>query len=141
MYITMTYAIVDAARSQLVFARAGHELPLLAQTGPHGFRHQFVGSEGMPLGLVDPEVFDAVITDREETFGAGALLLLFTDGLTEAPNDDGREFGSARLADAVRSAHEQPAAAINTAIMRAVSTFSRGEPRDDFTLLTLKRRI
>ncbi|HLP26097.1 MAG TPA: SpoIIE family protein phosphatase, partial [Acidobacteriota bacterium] len=60
--------------------------------------------------------------------------------LTEAPNDDGREFGSARLADTVRATHEQPAAAINTAIMKAVSTFSRGEPRDDFTLLTLKHR-
>lgn len=140
MYITMTYAIVDAARSQLVFARAGHELPLLADTGMRGFRHEFVGSEGMPLGLVDPEVFDEVIADRAAPFGAGALLVLFTDGLTEAPNDDGREFGSARLADAVRSAHEQPAAAINTAIMKALSTFSRGEPRDDFTLLTLKRR-
>lgn len=140
MYITMTYAIVDAARSHLVFARAGHELPLLAVAEARSLRHQFVGSEGMPLGLVDPEVFDAVIADREVAFGAGALLVLFTDGLTEAPNDDGREFGSARLADAVRATHEQPASAINTAIMKAVSTFSRGEPRDDFTLLTLKRR-
>ncbi len=140
MYITMTYVIVDAARSQLVLARAGHELPLLADSGAHGFRHEFVGSEGMPLGLVDSEVFDAAIADREAPFGVGALLVLFTDGLTEAPNDDGREFGSARLADAVRSVHEQPAAAINTAVMKAVSTFSRGEPRDDFTLLTLKHR-
>jgi sigma-B regulation protein RsbU (phosphoserine phosphatase) len=141
MYITMTYAIVDTAHSQLVFARAGHELPLLAETTPSGFRYAFAGSDGMPLGLVDPEVFDAAIVDREAAFGAGALLVLFTDGLTEAPNDDGREFGSARLADAVRTAHERPAAAINTAIMKAVSTFSRGEPRDDFTLLTLKRRF
>lgn len=140
MYITMTYAIVDVARSHLVFARAGHELPLLAETGPRGFRHAFVGSEGMPLGLVDSEVFDAVIEDREAGFGAGAVLVLFTDGLTEAPNDDGREFGNARLADAVRAAQDQPAAGINTAIMKAVSSFSRGEPRDDFTLLTIRHR-
>lgn len=140
MYITMTYAIVDAARSHVVLARAGHELPLLAVAEPRGFRHEFVGSEGMPLGLVEPDVFDAVIADREVAFGAGALLVLFTDGLTEAPNDDGREFGSVRLADAVRATHEQPAAAINTAIMKALSTFSCSEPRDDFTLLTLKRR-
>lgn len=140
MYITMTYAIVDVSRSHIVFARAGHELPLLAETRGNSFRHQFIGSEGMPLGLVESEVFDAVIADRDANFGVGAVFVLFTDGLTEAPNDDGREFGSVRLADAVRGAHDRPAAAINTAIMKAVSSFSRGEPRDDFTLLTIKRR-
>lgn len=140
MYITMTYAIVEVARSQVVFARAGHELPLFAEATGRDFRAQFVGSEGMPLGLVDSDVFDAAIADRVLSFGPGATLVLFTDGLTEAPNDDGREFGNTRLADAVRAAHDQPAAAINTAIMKAVSSFSCGEPRDDFTLLTIKRR-
>lgn len=140
MYVTMTYAILDPARSQLVFARAGHELPLLARTIGADFRHEFVGSEGMPLGLVDSEVFDVVIADRAADFGVGTTLVLFTDGLTEAPNEDGREFGNARLADALRANRDQPAAAVNTAIMKAVSSFSRGEPRDDFTLLTIRRR-
>lgn len=140
MYVTMTYAIIDATRSQLVFARAGHELPLLARTVGAEFWHEFVGSEGMPLGLVDSDAFDAVIADRTVGFGVGGTLVLFTDGLTEAPNDDGREFGNARLADVVRVNREQPAAAINAAIMKAVSSFSRGEPRDDFTLLTIRHR-
>ncbi|MBI2512893.1 MAG: SpoIIE family protein phosphatase [Opitutae bacterium] len=140
MYVTMTYAIIDVARSHLVLARAGHELPLLAQTNARSFAHEFVGSDGMPLGLVDGEVFDAVIADRELSFGAGAVLVLFTDGLTEAPNDDGREFGNTRLADTVRSAYDQPASDINATILRAVSSFSRGEPRDDFTLLTIRNR-
>ncbi len=140
MYVTMTYAIIDAARSQVVFARAGHELPLLARTVGSEFSHEFLGSEGMPLGLVDGEVFDGAIVDREVGFGVGGTLVLFTDGLTEAPNDDGREFGNARLADVVRANRDQPAAAVNTAIMKAVSSFSRGEPRDDFTLLTIRHR-
>lgn len=141
MYVTMTYAIIDAARSYLVFARAGHELPLLVRTVGAEFWHEFVGSEGMPLGLVDSDVFDAVIADREVGFGVGGTLVLFTDGLTEAPNEDGREFGNARLADTVRANRDQSAAIVNTAIMKAVSSFSRGEPRDDFTLLTIRHRV
>lgn len=141
MYVTMTYAIVDVARSRLVFARAGHELPLVARGRGSAFASEFVGSEGMPLGLVEAEVFEAVIADRELEFRPGAMLVLFTDGLTEAPNDDGREFGNARLADVLRTVHELPAAAMNAAILKAVSSFSMGEPRDDFTLLTLKRQI
>jgi sigma-B regulation protein RsbU (phosphoserine phosphatase) len=140
MYVTMTYAIVDAARGELVLARAGHELPLVTRKSAAGFTHEFLGSEGMPLGLVETDVFETVIADRLVAFGSGATLVLFTDGLTEAPNDDDREFGNARLADVVRASQDLPAAGVNTAIMKAVSSFSRGEPRDDFTLLTIKHR-
>lgn len=140
MYVTITYAIIDAARGSIVFARAGHELPLLGRKQGHEFVTEFVGSEGMPIGLVDAEVFDAAIEDRTLSFPNEALFVLYTDGVTEAPNADGREFGSVRLADTIRSACEQSAAGVNSAIMRTVSSFSRGEPRDDFTLLTLRRR-
>lgn len=140
MYVTMTYAVIDAARSRFVFARAGHELPLVGWKRGGEFVQEFVGAEGMPLGLVDAEIFDAVIVDREVPFPRDSLLVLFTDGLTEAPNEDGREFGGARLTDVLRVSRDLPSAGINTAIMRAVSSFSRGEPRDDFTLLTIKHR-
>jgi len=140
MYVTMTYAVIDAARSRFVFARAGHELPLVGWKRGGEFVQEFVGAEGMPLGLVDAEIFEAVIADREVAFPRDSMLVLFTDGLTEAPNEDGREFGGARLTDVLRAARDLPSAEINTAIMKAVSSFSRGEPRDDFTLLTIKHR-
>ena len=141
MYVTMTYAVIDAPNARLVFARAGHELPLVGLKRGSEFTQEFLGADGMPLGLVEPEIFDAAIADRAEEFPAGALLVLFTDGLTEAPNEDGREFGNVRLADVVRASHELPAAGLNSAILRALSSFSRGEPRDDFTLLTIRHRM
>jgi sigma-B regulation protein RsbU (phosphoserine phosphatase) len=142
MYITMTYGVVDAAKNQLTLARAGHELALLSrrdgQTGL--FVSEYVGSEGMPVGLVNTELFDAAIADQTLVFAPGSTLVLYTDGLTEAPNEADKEFGSARLADALRAAHAGSAREINDGILHAVADFTRsGGLRDDYTLLTVKR--
>ncbi len=142
MYITMTYAVVDAGRNQVTVARAGHELTLVsrreAATGV--YRSEYIGSEGMPLGLVDAELFESVIEDKTLEFAPGSTLVLYTDGLTEAPNADEKEFGSARLADALRAGHAGSAARINDSILAAVEQFTgTAGLRDDYTLLTVKR--
>jgi sigma-B regulation protein RsbU (phosphoserine phosphatase) len=142
MYITMAYAVVDAGRNQVTVARAGHELTLLsrrdASTG--AYLSEYVGSEGMPVGLVDPELFDAAIEDRTLEFAPGSTLVLYTDGLTEAPNAEEKEFGGARLADALRAGHAGSAKDINDSILAAVERFAGPTGlRDDYTLLTVKR--
>ncbi|MEJ1971583.1 MAG: PP2C family protein-serine/threonine phosphatase [Lacunisphaera sp.] len=138
----MTYAVVDSATNTLVFARAGHERPLLSHrdhaTG--AFISDFFASEGMPLGLVDPGLFESVIEDRAVEFAPGSTLVLYTDGLTEAPNDKDQEFGGGRLADVLRTAHAGSASRINDAILQAVHHFAGTTGlRDDYTLLTVKR--
>ncbi len=142
MYITMTYAVVDAGKNQVTVARAGHELTLLSRRdAPTGaFLSEFIGSEGLPVGLVDAELFDSVIEDRILDFPRGSTLVLYTDGLTEAPNADDKEFGGARLADALRAAHDASAREINDSILAAVEKFAGpADLRDDYTLLTVKR--
>jgi len=142
MYITMTYAVVDAGKNQITIARAGHELPLLSRRDPLTgvYISEFVGSEGMPVGLVDPELFEAAISGQTLLFAPGSTLVLYTDGLTEAPNEDDKEFGGARLADALRAAHTGSARQINDDILTAVEAFAgTGGLRDDYTLLTVKR--
>ena len=143
LYITMIYAVVDAGRNEVTFARAGHELPLFSrrnrETG--AYVSEYPGSEGMPVGLVDPELFDAAIDDRTLSFEPGATVVLYTDGLTEAPNAEDKEFGGARLADALRTAHLGTAKEINDGILAAVRDFAGDQGlRDDYTLLTVKRR-
>lgn len=142
MYITLTYAVVNPAKNQVTVARAGHELTLFSRrdlaTG--AFLSEYVGSEGMPVGLVGPELFDAAIEDKTLEFALGTTLVLYTDGLTEAPNEHDKEFGGARLADALRSAHSGSAKQINDVILQAVEMFSGVTGlRDDYTLLTVKR--
>jgi sigma-B regulation protein RsbU (phosphoserine phosphatase) len=142
MYITMTYAVVDAGKNQVTLARAGHELALVSRRDPHtgAYVSEYAGSEGMPLGLVDVELFDSAIEDKVLAFAPGSTLVLYTDGLTEAPNAAEQEFGGARLADALRAAHEGPASGINSAILAAVEQFTGSTGlRDDYTLLTVKR--
>lgn len=142
MYITMTYAVVDSGRNQVTIARAGHELSLLSRRDPGtgSYVSEFVGSEGMPVGLVDVELFDSVIEDKTLEFHPGSTLVLYTDGLTEAPNGEGKEFGGARLADALRAGHTGSARDINSTILAAVDRFaSPAALRDDYTLLTVKR--
>ena len=70
----------------------------------------------------------------------GIRALLYTDGLTEAPNEEDKEFSSARLADTVRSLQGQTAHAINDGILAAVQRFTGDTAqRDDFTLVTVNR--
>ncbi len=142
MYITMIYAVVDAGKNQVTVARAGHELVLLSRrdrrTGT--YLSEYVGSEGMPVGLVEEELFDSAIEDKTLEFAPGSTLVLYTDGLTEAPNAEGKEFGGARLADALRAGHTGSAREVNDTILAAVNQFAGSTGlRDDYTLLTVKR--
>lgn len=144
LYITMLYAVVDVERSTLTLARAGHERPLLVR---HDLARgqspgEFVASEGMALGMVDDTLFTEAIAEQTEPFAPGDTLVLYTDGVTEAPNEEGKEFSGARLVDVVRARRDRPAREINDAILAAVQQFT-GETaqRDDFTLVTVRRTV
>lgn len=142
LYITVLYAIIDTAKGDLTFARAGHELPLLGrrEPGAPGPSLHFLHSDGMAVGMVPEGIFDEAIADQTERFGAGDVLVLYTDGLTEAANDDGKEFSGARLVDAVRSVFSEPPHALNDALLHAVQRFTGGKPLgDDLTLVTVRR--
>jgi sigma-B regulation protein RsbU (phosphoserine phosphatase) len=141
IYVTVLYAVIDGARGQVAIARAGHELPLLARFDPAAgvCRPAFIGSEGMPIGMVPDELFTAVIADQVEPFARCDILVLYTDGISEAPNEDGKEFSGARIADTVRLCSRNSAREINDAILDAVRNFVGDVPQhDDLTLVTVK---
>ncbi|MEY3773390.1 MAG: hypothetical protein RLZZ129_170 [Verrucomicrobiota bacterium] len=142
MFITMIYAVIDTAAQSVTFARAGHELPLFSRrhavTGVP--EESYAGSEGMPLGMVPDEIFSAVIADQRERFGPGDVLVLYTDGITEAPNEEDKEFSGPRLADTVRTLHSRSARELNDGILEQVHRFAGATAqRDDLTLVTVKR--
>lgn len=141
-YITILYAIVDVSLNRLTWARAGHELPLLARfdAAMAAPRVEFIASEGMAVGIVADNLFADALVDQATTFTGGDTLVLYTDGLTEAPNDEGKEFSGVRLQDAVRAAFGRPPREMNDAILGAVQRFTGEMPqRDDFTLVTVRR--
>ncbi|MGF1483439.1 MAG: SpoIIE family protein phosphatase [Opitutales bacterium] len=142
MFITMTYVIVDTQREELTLSRAGHELPMLLQKDPYNgsFKVQMVQTEGMAVGMVPPDVFDAVLVDKTVPFRSGDILILYTDGVTEAANREGAEFSSARLADVVSSLRDRSAHGLNQGIISSVERFGgTSNLMDDLTLIAVKR--
>ncbi|PTY07283.1 protein serine phosphatase [Opitutaceae bacterium EW11] len=141
-FITIVYAVIDTEYNEVIFARAGHELPLFLrrhrESGQH--RAEYVGAEGMALGMVEPDLFDAVIQDRREPLALGDSFIVYTDGITEAPNEEGKEFSGARLADLVRPLHSRSARELNDSVLDQVQRFAgTAAQRDDLTLVTVKR--
>jgi sigma-B regulation protein RsbU (phosphoserine phosphatase) len=142
LYITLLYAVIDVAAGKVAFARAGHELPLLVRrpAARGAVQAEYISSEGMALGLVPAEIFDVSIEPRVEAFRPGDVLVLYTDGITEAANEEGKEFSGARLADCVRGLHGRSPKEINDGIMDATGQFVGDVPqRDDLTLVTVVR--
>lgn len=142
MFITIIYAVVDAALNTVTFARAGHELPLFSRRDPATGQplSEFVGSEGMPVGMVDQALFESVIADQTVPFVPGDTLVLYTDGVTEAANAEEKEFSGSRLADTLRMLRSRSAVEITEGIVDHVRRFSgQDHHRDDLTLVTVKR--
>lgn len=142
LYVTMLYAIINVATDEVTMARAGHELPLFVRRDLElgAMQAEFVASEGMALGMVPDELFRETVVEHTERWARGDVLVLYTDGVTEAPNEEGKEFSGARLSDVVRAHVREGASDINDRVMEAVARFSGEVPqRDDFTLVTVKR--
>jgi sigma-B regulation protein RsbU (phosphoserine phosphatase) len=140
MFITVAYAVIDLTENKITFARAGHELPLLSHARNDGVvASEYLASEGMPIGMVESELFVEVIEDKTVDFLPGDVFVLYTDGITEAANEDDKEFSGARLADAVKMLRDRSAEEINSGILEHVDRFTGSTLYgDDLTLLTVK---
>jgi sigma-B regulation protein RsbU (phosphoserine phosphatase) len=115
----------------LTFCNAGHNPPLIYGAG--GVRRLQSGS--MPVGMFD----FAQYQDVGEQLAVGEVLVVYSDGVTEALNVEGEEFGEDRLAAIVAEHHAQDAPAILNAIVRGVQGFARGAAQhDDVTAMVVK---
>ena len=105
-FVTAIYGILDATNKTFVFSNAGHNPPLLIK--PDG-EHRFVEYGDLPLGM-----FEGVRYHQHFIkFEPGQILVLYTDGITEAANLAGEEFGNERLAERVWQGIHLPAKEID----------------------------
>jgi sigma-B regulation protein RsbU (phosphoserine phosphatase) len=137
-FITMTYAVIDLDAGTLTCARAGHA-PLVVVSGG---RAKTVTPDGMVLGLRLPgasERFEQILEEHVEPIAPGDIVVLYTDGITEAMDEEGELFGDSGLARIVCShAHLDPAG-IRERVVREVRAFAgTAEPHDDMTMVILK---
>lgn len=140
MFITIIYLVIDPKSGEARFARAGHEPPLLARADSDEAA-QPLKSSGMALGMVSEELFDEVMEDASFKMNSGDVLVLYTDGLTEAVNPEGGEFTAKKLAQTISTLRSRNANDLNDEIIKSVESFMGPGNKygDDLTLLTVKK--
>ena len=141
-FITVTYAVVDLRARTLTYARAGH-CPLIYYPGPHASPReaQVLAPDGLVLGLqLDGGVtFARLLEERTMPLGDGDVVVLYTDGLSEAMNAADECFGEERLRDLVEAHADLDVDGLRQRILDALGGFTDGmPPHDDMTLLLLK---
>ena len=127
----MFYAILDPETRALTYANAGQNPPLLqSETG----EMEKLTRTGAALGIMD----EFVLSDIRLTLAPGDTLVAYTDGLTDALNPLGEEYGITRLAQAVTHASRSNAAVLLDGILNDLAVFTQERtPFDDVTLLIL----
>lgn len=131
-YVTMLFAVWDDATRTVEIANAGSVQPLLVR----GKSVETVGIEGFPLGLFPNVTYEGLTL----TLGGGDLVAFFSDGITDAENDEGDMFGSERLAEIIaKQARTATAQTVMNNILKSVETFQHGvEHFDDETIVVLR---
>jgi len=137
-FITMTYAVIDLDARTLTCARAGHT-PLVVVSGGAS---EVLTPSGMVLGLRLPgasQRFEQILEEHTRPLLPGDVIVLYTDGITEAMNEEGGLFGDAALAHVVTAQQGLDPAGIRERVVREVRAFvGRAEPHDDMTMIVLK---
>jgi serine phosphatase RsbU (regulator of sigma subunit) len=130
-FVTFFYGVLRLSTSELRYANAGHNPPVLAS----GRVVHELGLGDPGLGLLRTHRYrDAVVRLDED-----ARLLLYTDGVTEGHSPDGEDFGMARLLDLVDRPHAN-AGALRDDVLSAIAAWTQGQFDDDVTLLAVVRR-
>jgi sigma-B regulation protein RsbU (phosphoserine phosphatase) len=133
-FVTSFLGVLDIRDRQLVYTNAGHNWPyLLRRDG----RIERLETGGPILGIMKSVPLESAST----VLGSGDLLVLFTDGITEAMNRKGEQFGEERLEPLLASLSHLPASEIRDAVFREVSAFvGRAPQSDDQAIVVVKAR-
>lgn len=133
MFVTMFYFVAHVDARKFIFGSAGHNDQLLYRSNKNDIVELNV--KGIPLG-VSPE---SKYLEDEYRYEKGDFLILYTDGVTEAINKTGDEFGMAQFKDLIIKNKDLSAKELVDNVINAVNEFSVGMPQfDDITLLALK---
>jgi phosphoserine phosphatase RsbU/P len=133
LFVTVFYAIWDPASQTLTYANGGHNPPILLRSNG---RIRLLQAGGMALGVLP----DIEVESQSVQLYPNDTVVFYTDGVTEAMNEDYDEFGMERLRLTAVNHKNQSAAAIRQAITEAIRSHAGDTPQfDDITLIVMKR--
>jgi len=130
---TVFFGALDTEGGQLRYANAGHLPPLVRRASGDW---QALETTGMVLGALD----NVTYSEKEVTLEQGDLLVLFSDGFTEAENSAGEVFDERHIKRCVDQLPGASAQVLASSVAEELANFAPGEPSDDRTLLMLRRR-
>ena len=138
MFISMAYLVLDHARGVVTLARAGHDAPLLYEAKMKKVRP--LKTPGMVLGIDSGNTFDRLTTDVAVPLERDDCILLYTDGITEALDSEGNEFGLEPTIAALESSAKAGAQPIVTRLIDDLRNFVDATPQnDDITLIAIRK--
>ncbi len=129
-FITFFYCLYDAVRRRMLFANAGHNAPILLKKDGS---HRRLETGGAVLGVFPDWSYD----QEEVEFCAGDRVVLFTDGVTEARDSKGEEFGEGRLLSLLQERRRLGARELQKGVMETLADYCGGEFQDDATLILM----
>lgn len=134
MFVTVFYAVYNPSNGELAFANGGHNSPLIVHAD--GSSTFLPLTKGIALGVMPGLSYQ----EQSITLAPGDTVFLYTDGVTEAMNTEGEEFGEERLQQVFATVSPQDPQAANEAVFAAVREFAGETPQsDDITCLALSR--
>jgi HAMP domain-containing protein len=133
MFVTLFYGVLDPLRKTLTYVNAGHNPPMVM--GKTSGDVIMLAAKGVAMGIMT----DIEYEEKEVVLSPGDILVLYTDGVTEAINRKKELFGHERISRLVEENHHLSAREITKLIEREVFAYSEGQPQfDDITLLVVK---
>ena len=136
LFVTVFYGVLDLRTGTLTYCNAGHNPPLVLSAGRAGPVHKLKGT-GIPLGIFEGETWG----QGSVQLAPGDLLLLYTDGITDAENGEGEFFGEERLLEVAQThSLDGSAQGLQDAVLAAVHGYVGGAPQfDDIALMVVAR--
>jgi sigma-B regulation protein RsbU (phosphoserine phosphatase) len=134
MFTTLFCGVLDVPSGSMTYCNCGHNPPLVLRRGDSTF--ESLRNCGPPLGIADHIRY----VPRSIALAPGDLLLLYTDGVTEAENSQSAQFGTRRLEQAILEVRGHPARAVVDHVVKRVAEFAKGTPQsDDITCVAVVR--
>lgn len=136
-FISASFFIIDTQQKNIRYSRAGHCPVLYMQAGQN--HSYYLKDRGAALGMVRSREYNNHIETNEISYQPGDIMVLYTDGITEAKNAKGEEFGNDRLALALNEKATASAKEIEDYIIKQLYAFTGTQNiNDDYTSMTVK---
>lgn len=136
-FISATYFVINSRRKTILYSRAGH-CPVLYYQASTG-QLTYLKDKGTALGMVKSRDYGRMTESNELTYGTGDIMVLYTDGITEAKNPQNDEFGYERLQETIREVVHKTPREIQEHLIMSLYAFSGSEDiNDDYTTMIVK---